>query len=213
MDPMVIDYSKLFKLSRKPNMYFKELICCFILITPLYFTYVVSYFYGYLSYKVTLISIYASFWNIAIILISTLLRKRVFVYAIYILLSILSLSEIFYISLFKTTINRSEFYVIYETYFNEIIEFLNDSLKIKTSFILVSAFYFGIFLGLIKTYSTVNRKTLRYLLLAVTCLMILTLSIKRARTEAVENNIAIKFIQSYISYSKSKEQFKSFASS
>lgn len=211
MDPMAIDYSKLFQLSGKPNMFFKELICFSILITPLYFTYIVSYFYGYLSYKVTLISIYASFWNIVIIWIFILPRKRIFVYTIYIFLSILSLSEMFYISLFKSTINRSEFYIIYETYFDEIIEFFHDSLKYKTSFILVSIFYFGGFLGLIKIYGTVNRKTLRYLPLVVICLMMVTLSIERARTEAVENNIAIKFIQSYISYAKSKEQLKGIA--
>jgi glucan phosphoethanolaminetransferase (alkaline phosphatase superfamily) len=39
--------------------------------------------------------------------------------------------------------------------------------------------------------------------------MTVTLFVKRARIEAAENNIAIKFIQSYISYSKSKEHLKS----
>ena len=85
---MVTYYSRLFQFSVKPNKFFKELICFSILITPLYFIYLVSYFYGYLSYKLTLISIYASFWNIAIVLIFTLPGKRMLIYAIYILLSI-----------------------------------------------------------------------------------------------------------------------------
>lgn len=209
---MVTYSKKLLQFSRKPRIFFNELICFSILITPLYLTYFISYLYGYLSYKLTLISIYASFWNIAIALIFSFPRKRILIYAIYILLSLLSLGDIFYISLFKSTIIRSEFYIIYETNFVEIKEFLQDSLKIKTSLILVFIFYCVGFLGLVITCRSARCKMLSYLLLVVVCLMMVTLCVKRARTEALENNIAIKFIQSYISYYKIKAHLKRIAS-
>jgi len=205
---LVANQNKLRNLSDWSFIGFNEVFCFLILVTPLYLTYLVSYLSGYLSYKLTIISIYASFWHVAALLIFALPGKRLFLYVIYILLSIISLGEMFYISLYKSTISRPEFYIIYETYFGEAKEYFQDYFNMNTSFVFIVICYSIGLLGLSRCCNKINLKKLNLMFVLCLCLMLTTLSSKRARAESEENNIFVKLIQSYHSYTKNRDEFK-----
>ena len=205
---LVANQNKLRQLFNGSIIGLNEVLCFLILVTPLHLTYLVAYLSGYLSYKLTIISIYASFWNVAALLIFALPGKRLLLYAIYILLSIISLGEMFYISLYKSTISRPEFYIIYETYFAETKAYFQDYFNMNTSFVIIVIFYSLGLLGLLRCCKKINRKKLNVLLVLCLCLILTTLSSMRARTETVENNIFVKLIQSYRSYTKYRDDFK-----
>ena len=187
----------------------KNLFKLSFLSIPFLLHFAFGYFQGNLSFKLFIFSLYGGLFNFFIFYMPLflLIKNKIILFVLLIFFYLICIFEYFYINLFKSTIKGSDFFVIFDTNYFEILENISDYL----SFSLISILFLvlltiSIFIIFFKFEKFKNINSF-YSVLIIFCLFI-TLSKERSRQILYENNIFSKFTISFSKYKKLVNKFE-----
>jgi len=189
----------------------KESLFTFLILTPFF----ASYFYLLLQSNINFQNIntyiYSSLFNIIIYFPIIIIGKnfRITYITIFIIQSIFTTIELFYLTTYKTLISKSTFFIVFETNLSETLEYLSyyiDYKKIGFYLFtqLIILFFLARKLKSIKT-SLVFRNY------SAICIILLLTFVMIGKDNIINHNILINSAKSYIEYKHELKKLKQLA--